>query len=414
MACPRIRTIVAASLVLLGMTTVVHSASDADCAIAEAADFEAWRAKCDGAVAQETEAIQRAKLLFRRAYVSVEKYRYDDALKDLNSALAADPDNPLYLHERAYVNGELSEYAAALMDLDRQVALQPDEPSAYRERAHVRHYSGDLEGAYEDRDKEVRLSPDSPRALLLRSGGALWLGRFADATADAKRAEKLAKAAHDDTLRTEATEFLAVIERWRKTSPRAGATRCSMNKGIDEKTPPTFIGDCTQAFLAATQGAAKAEVLTTRSVAWLVLASDQGSSTRDLRVAVALDPKNVDRYVNLGYSYLSGRFSWAASREFDRALALERHPFALAGRAAARKNLGDAEGARIDALASQEIRPNEAASRLLADLAFEEGDLEAAKGLYLDTYRLGSRDDGLIARLKELGITDPGTAAAKP
>ena len=301
MAC-LLRTIFAAAMVFLAMSPAAHSATDADCAIAEAKDFEAWRTRCDAALVQEADPIERAKLLFRRAYVSVEQYRYDDALKDLNEALAADPDNPLYLHERAYINSELSEFAAALVDLDRQVALQPEEPTAYRERAHARHYSGDLAGAYEDRDKEVRLTPDSPGALLARSGSALWLGRFADAAADAKRAEKLAKAARDDKLRAKATEFLAVIERWRKTSPRGGAAHCSMDKGINQKTPPTLIGDCSQAFLAATNGFAKAEALTTRSVAWLVLASDQNSSTGDLRIALALDPQNADRYVNLGFS----------------------------------------------------------------------------------------------------------------
>jgi tetratricopeptide (TPR) repeat protein len=414
MAC-LVRTIIAAAMVLLAMSPAAHSASDADCATAEAAHFEAWRAKCDAALAQETDPIQRAKLLYRRAYVSVEKHRYDDALKDLNAALAADPDNPLYLHERAYVNSELSEFAAALVDLDRQVALQPEEPTAYRERAHARHFSGDLAGAYEDRDKEVRLTPDSPQALLYRGEDALWIGRFADAAADAKRAGKLAKSARNNKAQADAAELLAQVESWRRTSPsRGSAARCTLDEGIDQKTPPTLIGDCTQAFLAATNGIAKADALTTRSVAWLVLANDQDSSTGDLRVAAALDPQSADRYLNLGFSYLSSRFSWAAKREFDRALELERNPFALAGRAAARKNLGDPTGARADAMASQEIYPNEAASGVLADLAFDEGDHDAARAHYLDAYRLGSRDDQLIARLKDLGVTDPAAAAERP
>jgi len=413
MAC-LVRTILAAAMVFLATSPAAHSASDADCAIAKVADFGAWRATCDAAVAQETDPIQRAKLLFRRAYVSVEKYRYDDALKDLDDALAADPDNPLYLHERAYVNGELSEFAAALVDLDRQVALQPEEPTAYRERAHARHFSGDLAGAYEDRDQEVRLTPDSPQSLLYRGEEALWVGRITDAAADAKRAGKLAKTAGDEELQADAAKLLARVERWRKTSPRGGASRCTMGDGMDRTTPPTIVGDCTQAFLVAEDGSAKAEALTTRSTAWLVTASDKGSSTGDLRVAVALDPQNADRYVNLGFAYLSNGFSWAANREFDRALKLERSPFALAGRASARKNLGDRAGARADAIASQEIAPNEAASWVLADLAFDEGDHEVARGLYLDVYRQGSRDDRLIARLKELGITNPAAAAEKP
>ena len=69
-------------------------------------------------------------LLFGRAYYAVEQYRYDDAIADLNAALAADPDNPDYLRERAYVHGELSNFGEAIADLDRVIKLQPDEVHA--------------------------------------------------------------------------------------------------------------------------------------------------------------------------------------------------------------------------------------------------------------------------------------------
>jgi tetratricopeptide (TPR) repeat protein len=415
MACLFLRAIVASTVVLAGVAPAARSENDTACAAGVPADIAAWRVECDAAIASETDDVRRAEFLFRRAYISVEQYRYDEALSDLNDALAADPDNPLYLHERAYVNGELSQFAAALVDLDRQVALQPDEPTAYRERAHARHFSGDLKGSYEDRDKEVQLLPESPEALLFRSEQALWIGRFVDAEADATRAEKLAKAAENDKARTDAAALLARAKRWRKpSSTRGAASRCTLGEGIDRKSPPTLIGDCTQAFLSAKDGPAKANALNTRSVAWLVLANDQASSTQDLRVAVALDPKNADRYINLGFSFLLTSHSWAARREFDRALALVRHPYALAGRARARMNLGDPAGARGDALASHALEANEAAAWVLADLAYDEGDLDAARGFYLDVFRLGSRDDGLIERLKELGVSDPAKAAVKP
>ena len=55
----------------------------------------------------------------------------------------------------------------------------------------------------------------------------------------------------------EATDLLAVIERWRKDDAARWRTHCSMDEGIDQKTPATLIGDCSQTFLAAKKGSRK-------------------------------------------------------------------------------------------------------------------------------------------------------------
>ena len=365
-----------------------------------------WRASCDAAIATEADSQVRASLLFGRAYGAVEDFRYDDALRDLTAALAVKPDSTAYLRERAYVYVELSNFEQAIADLDRAIGLNPKEPLAYRERAYARHFSGNLQGAYEDRAREFDLMPAAASALLARADAALWLGRFDDARADAKRAGKLAKTSGDKDTARGVEEALANIELWRKPTRGGNSAKlCSPDRLTHQKAARQVIGDCTKAFLDAKDGEARADALTTRSSAWLVAGEPQKYSTEDMALALAFDREKARRYINLGYSYLQTSHSWAANREFERALAIERHPYALAGRAAARLNLGNKEGAMADALASNELEPNEAATWVLADLAYDRGSRDEARELYQLIYERGSRADHLIERLRELGVT---------
>lgn len=370
-----------------------------------------WRLACDSAIAEEADPVKRAALLQARAYVAVEQYRYDDALGDLNGALAAWPDCADCLHERAYLNVELGEYAAAIADLDREIELKPERASAWSERALARAFNGDLAGAWQDRVRAHELEP-SLGALQARGDAALWLGRFDDAIEDYAEVENLAKKAGDEEARAGAAEKRRAVALWRASmGDRKAAGRCVMQalNGNDPKVKK-MIGDCTQAFLLAKQGAAKADSLTTRATLWTLYDNDWDRATLDRRVAVGLDPGNHELYVNLGYAYLQTRHSWAARREFERAISRNRSFLALAGRAQARANLDDPDGAFADAKESFELQPNEAALGVLGDLVYDKGDKEGARKFYLGAYKLGARDDRLIARLKELGVADPARA----
>jgi tetratricopeptide (TPR) repeat protein len=374
----------------------------------------AWRSSCDAAIANEPDTRLRATLLFGRAYGAVEDYRYDDAVADLTAALVDAPDTVAYLRERAYVHVELSNFELAIADLDRAITLDPKEVLAYRERAYARHFNADLRGAYEDRAREFELTPDAAGALLARGDAALWLGRFDDARADVKRARKFAKASGDKDALAGVEQSESNIEQWRNATRNGNANKlCNDERLTDKELSRKLIGDCTNAFLGATTGVTRADALTTRSSAWLVVTGSQKNSTEDLSLARAFDPENVRRHINLGYSYLLSNHSWAANREFERAVAMVRDPFALAGRAAARLNLGNKEGAKVDALASNELEPNEGATGVLANLAYERGDRDEARELYLLIYERGSRADDLIERLHELGVPDPDAAIKK-
>ncbi|HEV7609674.1 MAG TPA: hypothetical protein VGO61_20230 [Steroidobacteraceae bacterium] len=373
-----------------------------------------WLASCEAAIAGETDARKRAPLLFGRAYGAVERFRYDDALADLNTALATDPENTDYLRERAYVHGELSNFAQAIADLDLFIKQHPEEPSGYRERSFARHYYGDLKGSYDDRARVLELTPDSLQSLIARAEAALWLGRLDEATADATSAQSRAKTFNEAAAQSSASDLLSRINRWRDaTHGSRAAQRCSKAAAIHKAGSSKLIGDCSRAFFEASTGKDKADALSTRSIAWLVVANSETSATEDMKMALAFDPANVERHINLGYSYLSSSHSWAANREFERALAIEKHWLALAGRAAARVNLGDTDGALADALESQQLHPNEAAGSVLADIAYDKGERDRARVLYLEVYRLGSRSDQLLQRLSELGVPDPDKAIRK-
>lgn len=405
------RSIIAA-VGLLSAAPGAYAAAEQACDVEGNKEVPEWQTRCDAAIKDEKNPRRLAMLLFGRAYLAVENYRYGPALADLDAAVAADPDCVRCRHERAYLNAEFGNYSQAITDLDHEIKLMPQSSNAYAERAFARTFNGDLTGGYQDRARVLELEPDSIDALLGRSDAALWLGKFEEATTDAAQAQAFAKEAGDDKSSERATKSLEEIKLWRTTSRGPKAADGCVLKSLDATDSNILIGDCTRAFLDAKDPTAKADALTARSTAWTVLANSPDNATLDMRVAAGLDPGNHERYINLGYAYLGTSHSWAAKREFERALALERSPHALVGRAVASMNLDDAKGAESDALESMKLEPTMGAAYVLADLAFNAGNKDRACEMYLVAYRMGSRSDLLFARIKELGIADPAAVKA--
>lgn len=403
----------AAGAFLVAQGSLSFAAKPESCDVSQDFSKPQWQAQCAAAISKERDASKRAELLHKRAYVAVEQYRYDDALTDLKAAIQAYPDCTSCLRERAYIYSEIGNYQGAIADLDHQLALVPDSAGALGERAFARSFSGDLEGAYQDRARALELEPQSNDSRLARGEAALWLGRFDDADADFARVEAAAKEAGDDKLQSRAASKRAAIALWRgSVGDKDAAGRCQMQSiASGDPRVKQLIGDCTQAFLLAKDGPARADALTTRSNLWPFIDQSWDRLTLDRRIAAGFDPANPDRYVNLGFAYVGVSHSRAAIQEFDRALAMKQHFMALAGRANARSNIGDIAGAEADALASMKIEANELAAWVLGDIALERGDREKARLMYLGAYQLGSRDDRLIAKLKELGVDDPAAAS---
>lgn len=366
---------------------------------------QAWRSACDAAIAAASEPRLKAELMFRSGYAYNEHDGYFDAERALQEATRLDPSHGLAWQELSYTENALGNYAPAEQAANRAIALMPDGVTAYEERNMARHYQANFDGAYADIDRVARMTPDAPGVHLGRASDAMWLGRFDSAAADLDAA---ASNAQSDEQRQRIERLRTLLRLWRTRSGAADpAAVCVWPDNNDALLRPGFIGDCTAAFLAEARPAKRAEFLTFRSMAWLSAAQDREAATADRAIAAALDPGNPDMRSNLGFSYLDAHHSWAASREFDRSLAIRESWTALAGRASAKYNLHDLQGAFADARRSFEIHPNEVALTVLGDLARDRGDTASARLYWMGAYHLGDRDDGLIERLHSIGVAHP-------
>jgi len=393
------------------MVAIPAPAVSAACPTAPpAVQDQAWRSACDAAIAAATDPRVKAELLYRSAYAYNEHQGYFDAERALQEATRLDPTHAHAWQELSFTENALGNYAPAEQAADRAIALAPDSSQPFQERGMARHYRGNLEGAYADRDRIVRMNPEDGDARLGRALDALWLGRFDQAAADLDAA---ASRARDDPQRQRIERWRNVLRLWRTRSGAADPAAACVWPGSDDiLRRPGFIGDCTAAFLAEAAPARRADFLTFRALAWLVAAQDREASTEDRAIAAALDPGNPDMHANLGFSYLEVRHSWAAAREFERALAIREGWMALAGRAAAKYNLHDPQGALADARRSFELQPNELALTVLGDLSRDRGDSAGAKRFWMGAYHLGDRDDGLIERLRSIGVAHPESEPA--
>jgi tetratricopeptide (TPR) repeat protein len=365
-------------------------------------------ADCDAAIAKETDPKAKSVMLFRRAYIedaAGDFATYPKALADLDEAIKLWPDNTSALHERGYLFNEYGRWNEAQADLDRQISLHPDGAGGYRERALARFHLGDLRGVYDDNDREVFLAP-SAAGYMARANASIWLGNFDAARRDIAEALKIAKGNEMQKVSNAAKKAGERLDLLTRTSG-TGASSCEAAAKANDFKRANLIGDCTRAFLDATTQVDRAYALTSRSTAWLIAASDQDASTDDSIVAAGIDP-SAGNLSNLGFAYIRSRHSTGATWVFDRSIALEPSFFNHAGRAIARFNIGDVEGAFQDAKKSFELKPNDIALTVLGDCFHaKEHNYDRAKTFWINAYRMGDRDDGLIARLKEAGVPIP-------
>lgn len=396
-------------MILMALLLAFQEAPDphvGPCALPEVTKAGAPDAKaCDTAI-EAADHAAKAQLLFDRGYAWNDKGDSLAALVDLDAAVTADPENVGARQERAYTNNELGNYAEALADLDASAVLGVTTKRLFQERALSRMKLGNIAGAIADRGRVLALTPDDGVALNARAEDLLFAGRFADARADIAHAETRAAATDDKAVRDTSSRLrkrLALMTEGAEANPDRVCKETDKNGDFNRRN---LIATCTAAYLAAPTNQARAEILTTRSVAWLV-SEDDVNATFDRQMAAALDPGNADRHANLGFAYVKASHSWAGEREFDRALAIKESWAALGGRAWARFNLRKIDGAFADAKKSFELHPNEIALTVLGDLAQDRKDAKGAKLYWMGAWRLGDHRDDLLERLKSIGVTDP-------
>jgi tetratricopeptide (TPR) repeat protein len=110
------------------------------------------------------------------------------AVADLDIALKAEPNQMQWLGWRANCLRRLSRFDDARRDLDRIIAADPKFAGAYDERARVFALKGELMLALGDASKQIELAPKNPQAYLLRGAIHHQLNNLQSALADLTQA----------------------------------------------------------------------------------------------------------------------------------------------------------------------------------------------------------------------------------
>ncbi|GAA3429381.1 hypothetical protein GCM10018953_65650 [Streptosporangium nondiastaticum] len=128
--------------------------------------------------------IHRLVLLANRAQLAVLLGRPEEALKDLDAVIAADPGYPDYYIDRGNLLHRLGRAEEAVADYETAMRAGPPFPEPYYNRAEIRFAAGDHRGALADLDHALELDPGFVDALANRAGLLAALGEYGGARAD--------------------------------------------------------------------------------------------------------------------------------------------------------------------------------------------------------------------------------------
>ena len=111
---------------------------------------------------------ENPELYLDRATISIEQFKYIQALKDLDQAITLDPSlGDAYLY-RAYVKRDSKDIAGALTDINRVLELLPGLPVAVLERGFLKELIGDENGARKDWEIIIQQAPKSEESKAAR------------------------------------------------------------------------------------------------------------------------------------------------------------------------------------------------------------------------------------------------------
>ena len=145
-------------------------------------DFNGAMRELDSAVELDGENPQYRLL---RAIVAVQLERYSKALRDLDTVIEADPGMADAYGLRANVHLLQEDYDRALDDANYAISLDSETAHRYLTRAKVYQAKGDYERALEDADDAILLDPANPEAYRVRAYLGIKVGSCMNALADA-------------------------------------------------------------------------------------------------------------------------------------------------------------------------------------------------------------------------------------
>lgn len=151
-------------------------------------------ALADEGLPPDRHPIHRLVLRANRAQLRSMLGHPEEALADLDAAIAADPGYPDYYIDRGNLLHRLGRLDEALADYETAMRVGPPFPEAYYNRAEIRYATGDHDGALADLDYALELDPGFVDAYVNRAGLLAARGDYARARADAERGLALAPA----------------------------------------------------------------------------------------------------------------------------------------------------------------------------------------------------------------------------
>jgi TonB family protein len=126
-----------------------------------------------------------------RASIYAHRWRYNDALADLNAVLATNPGDAHALAERAQVYFLMADFIRALNDTNAALASAPGDVGALNLRGNIAMENGRYADAVRDYTQELQITQYA-NVFVLRAIAYHKLGRETDAKADIDKAVQLA------------------------------------------------------------------------------------------------------------------------------------------------------------------------------------------------------------------------------
>ncbi|GAA2259841.1 tetratricopeptide repeat protein [Glycomyces scopariae] len=126
----------------------------------------------------------RARFHRRRGLVHQALRRFDESLEDLTRAVDLDPSPATALLHRGLTYRIVNRDAEAMADFDRAVALEPGNPALRRQRGIEHRLGKRYDAAIADFDRAIALEPENPANIEERGVTHQLTGRYDDALAD--------------------------------------------------------------------------------------------------------------------------------------------------------------------------------------------------------------------------------------
>jgi len=124
-------------------------------------DLQEGIARCSFALNFALSVTDRAATYVNRGVIQLGMHRFEQALADIDSGIALDPNLGDAYIDRGATLMALERYDDALVDLNKGIGLGPHRPHiAYYDRAIIDERNGDIRAAYNDYKKALELEPN--------------------------------------------------------------------------------------------------------------------------------------------------------------------------------------------------------------------------------------------------------------